>query len=493
MKRRTIWCAVLAVLVTASATFGQQPVPLYECPTGGCPTGTLWERFVDPNGRGNFDPVDVQAEASCQIADGTGTLIGRGDDWGVIWTCAHGDLPEVTQAVFPVTRETVKATLLVADKARDVALYLTGRMIARAVKVAAKLPKVGATIIYGGFGPNKKWQAFRGRFRGRIQTRRTDRGPMVGGVEWQGSSRPGDSGGAAWTKDGVFSLVTGTGNGNTVGPDGIYVCQMLDSLVGEDRFVLPWNAHTAEERSRNESEVAREQERTRQAQQAILPGTVDAQARAATAANATNIEQLKALEPRVASLEADGTETQAVLERLGLLSQNAADAAKAAETLNGKVAEAQATAEKANAAVDEVDASLADRIKSGVVGFIKTLVKSYWGWGSLAAVGLAYGGWWLIKRTVLKKYVMPLAQVIDRITDLLPGKFDDILIDGRAYGIAEKLSGQKRPAHWNEPGVDPWGRPYNPPASPPPAPPANPPARPPPANPPPAPQADPQA
>jgi len=473
---------LIAIMVVLVALVASAPA---QCPTGGCPANVFesivapqntGQQFSDPDGGGSFTPVEsppeAGIEAACRLAGVSGTLIGKGDDWGIIWTCAHhieGDRRLPVDAVFPVTRETLRATLLVADRAKDVAVYLTKRPRARVARVAKGLPRIGQRIWYGGFGRNGKWQAFQGVYRGEIRTRATDIGPLTGGVAWQGSARPGDSGGPAWTQDGIFSLVTASGRGETVGPDGLYVCQLLDSVVGDDRFMLPWNANLAKEQSRNESEVAREAERTRQTEvqsgATIAPSVPQAVGQHNHVGIEINKEAIEGLAARLVAIEQATANLQALPEQVSATEEQAAEAAGAAALAGEQAAGAVA-------AIEAVEVGLLKRIRSGIVGLLKGYLSTY-GWLGAGVAGLAA---FLIVRFA-KKWVrnlmMPLAQRIDWLTDRIPGKWDDKLVDPAAYKLASQLSGQPIPPYAMQEGVDPWGAPYEQPPMPTPTEPPN--------------------
>lgn len=478
MKRRSLTALLIAVALAYSApTSGQ-------CVGGRCPEQQFpgiskilpFQQFRDPDGGGKFDPVDCEFSAACRINGASGMLVAKGENWGVVYTCAHGPLPAIATIVFPATGERFDAKLLAADKSTDNALYrINGRPKAALVRLSERMPTPGEEIGYGGFGLDGKWQAFRGKFLGVVTSRQTNERPLGDGVRWAGSARPGDSGGPAWIPGkGVFSLVTASGHGETVGPSVMQLCQLID----ENRTLFPWNADTLREKSRNESEVAREalrteQERVRAAAQqqpaAIVQSgpSVDQDARNA-------IDRLSALvndhDKDIATLEESVATGRELVEKLGLLNADVDTVAKAAELLTGKVAAAETKAAEAEAkaeeaaeetagigeklkdAVSKADgaATVAEGLKEGIAGKAKEAVMGvlmkFGPWG-LGGLGLALFAVYKIIRKDIRDFLEngdPL--IIQKIARRVPGELDDRAADFIADRIQRRWGPPAQPA-----------------------------------------------
>jgi len=398
MRRDTIGHALAWIGLGTMALFAMVAICQGQCGPGGCPVPQPWgssSQFRDPDGGGTFCPINGHVESACMLVGASGTLVSKGANWGVIWTCAHGRLPSTVKVEFPVTRETFSARLLAHDKGTDVALYQTdGRPRARIAKVSTRQPQPGEKIAYGGFGMTQKWQAFSGQYIGPLGRRGTNSGSMDGGLNWRGSCRSGDSGGPVWTEDGMISSVTGTGRGVSVGPNVSQVCQ----LIRDNGYVLPWNADLAREQSRNESEVAREQLRTEQErlrQQLPLPPSVSPGGSSAAVAQLS--AQVAAMDGRVSAVEQSVQTGRELVDKLGLLDADVETVANAAELLTGKVADAEAKAAEADAKADSLAGKVAevatgvDAIKSGIASKAKEavigLLTKFGPWG-VGGIGL---------------------------------------------------------------------------------------------------------
>lgn len=464
----------ITLLLAMALPASSQCLPGMDCGSGGC--GTVpqistplaqFSRFLQPE-QGNFSPVDKRLEAACKINGASGTLVSRGDDWGVIFTCAHGQTPQRTTCEFPATGEELPAKLIAIDKETDVALYQTdGRPKARGAKVSTQKPAPGDVIVYGGFGPSRQWQAFRGQYLGTVLQRSTDRGVMDGGVRWRGSARPGDSGGPVWGPDGgLFSLITGTGNGESTGPSIDQLCQLID----DNRFALPWNADLAGQKSRNESEIAREAQRTeqeriraeasrQQATPVLVPGGpgVDQEARISIdrlAAMLAETQKLDAAQDQaIEELQGSVATGRDLVERLGLLGADVDTVAKAADVLTGKVAAAEAKAAEAEAKAAEAakeNAGLGEKLKdavekaSGAVSVAEGIKEGIAGKAKEAVIGLAmtFGPWGFgligvavfVLYKVIKKDIRDFVEngdplIIQKIASRVPGQLDDRAAD----------------------------------------------------------------
>lgn len=126
---------------------------------------------------------------------------------------------------------------------------------------------------------------------------------------------------------------------------------------------------------------------------------------------------------------------------------------------------------KATEAKDESVAAkaAAAAVEQGVASKLGGYAKSWivWALGGLGVPALLASlisivAVWVLRgkiKTVVQEKAMPVAMGIDRITDRIPGEWDDRLVDGLAYKLAEVLSGEQRPANWDTPNEAPVRRP----------------------------------
>ncbi len=148
------------------------------------------------------------------VALGSGTLITRESQSGVLMTCAHlfddgvGDL----YAAAP-SGQVRRARLLAVDRANDLACLLVHDPPWSAVTLATGAPGVGEQMTSGGFGQEGKWRLNRGRVLGfgRLNGAAGDDVVEIGGV-----ARQGDSGGPMLNAQGQLAAVIMGTDGRTV-------------------------------------------------------------------------------------------------------------------------------------------------------------------------------------------------------------------------------------------------------------------------------------
>jgi len=124
---------------------------------------------------------------------GSGTLIEKKQDLGVVLTCAHlfsdgvGDL-----AVFFEGSTPRHALVIAIDKKNDLATLVVERPAASSIAVATTLPPAGSPLASCGFGQEGRFQANHGRYLGQVTL---EHGESSGVLELGGAARQGDSGG----------------------------------------------------------------------------------------------------------------------------------------------------------------------------------------------------------------------------------------------------------------------------------------------------------
>jgi hypothetical protein len=127
----------------------------------------------------------------CSI--GSGTLIDRQADLGVILTCAHVFSDGVGELTVFFDGSTPRHALVVAiDKDNDLASLVVRHPPAAAVALATSVPPPGSPLSSCGFGPQGTFRVNRGKYLGSVTL---EDGEDLGVVEIEGLARQGDSGG----------------------------------------------------------------------------------------------------------------------------------------------------------------------------------------------------------------------------------------------------------------------------------------------------------
>lgn len=179
-----------------------------------------------PSGSEGLFRIFNQLEPDAVV--GSGTLVQRSGDVGVVLTCAHlfaegeGELYLLAEGDKPR-----RAILLGRDDANDLACLAVRLRAGRVLPVAADLPSVDAPLSSCGFGQLGAFRANEGRMLG-LTT-------LVGGlsqgvIEMSGAARQGDSGGPILNaRRQVVGVIIGT-DGETV--DGTH-CQRIRAFLAE--------------------------------------------------------------------------------------------------------------------------------------------------------------------------------------------------------------------------------------------------------------------
>ena len=137
--------------------------------------------------------VRIVNQQGNEFSIGSGTLVERKQDVGIVLTCAHvfsdgvGDI-----LVFFDGGTPRRALLIAADDKNDLAALAVERPGAAAVALATSLPGPGTPLASCGFGQEGKLRINRGELRGQVTL---EDGASEGVVELTGMARQGDSGG----------------------------------------------------------------------------------------------------------------------------------------------------------------------------------------------------------------------------------------------------------------------------------------------------------
>lgn len=145
---------------------------------------------------------------------GSGTLIHRRGDYGVVLTCAHIFSDDVGKLIVFFDGGTARvAQVLAIDEKNDLASLLVARPPTAAVSLAKALPPSGSPLASCGFGQQGQFLINRGQSLGQVTL---EEGEPEGVVELSGAARQGDSGGPIFDARGQLVAVIFGSDGNVV-------------------------------------------------------------------------------------------------------------------------------------------------------------------------------------------------------------------------------------------------------------------------------------
>ena len=174
--------------------------------------------------------VRILNEQGRERTFGSGTLVAKNDEQGLVVSCAHlfREYTGRITVMFP-NNESFTARLLDVDAASDLSALLISKPGAPAVKVARDLPRIGDSLISCGYGPHGQFATNHGRALGNLSLQ----GHKQDVLELTGSARQGDSGGPIWNNQGELAAVLFGTDGHRV--DGTHcgiVREFLAKLSG---------------------------------------------------------------------------------------------------------------------------------------------------------------------------------------------------------------------------------------------------------------------
>jgi len=418
----------------------------------------------EPEAKPTPKPLTRPIPAVCRIAVrrsgervySTGTLIWRGSRRAVVLTVHHLFRRDQNkrldwdgaEASFP-NGQRAKGHFVIVDYRCDLAALVIDPVDVEPMPVCLYKPSesaVGGRVFQCGYGKDGVFGCREARLLG--YARDTVAGPTTN-IVVSGVAEEGDSGGPFINDRGeLVGVLWGTTTNDCRGAYNTHICQFLaeatDKPVGTlrlpwmdetDRFA-PWNARTEQEKIRAGAELAKPP--ATQPPPSPAGPTVDSEARAMA---------------------------QNALDGLAQLRAEVTGASKAATEATAAAQEAEESAAEAAASTEALEQNLASRITTGVKSLLKALFAK-WGWptGLIGAAAIALLVWYF------RRWAMAVAQVLDWITDKIPGIWDDRYLDPKIYRVAGMISGKPVPKWANDPAYDPWGRPIAGQTSPPQAP-----------------------
>jgi hypothetical protein len=374
---------------------------------------------VPPAGRYVNPPpyvVRITNAAGGSMSCGSGFLIYRNDQHGVVATCAHlfSESTGRLTVAFP-DGQRLEGKVLAIDRLNDQALILIPKPDAAPAVVARDYPKVGERVTAGGYGGDERYRTITGAVKG-YRSAELHAGGGSGrriNLEFAGVARQGDSGGPVFNCRGeVVAILWGT--------SGVYRCSLGVSTVAlselcqrTDRYWFPWNADLAKTREREQTERMRMQQ---EQPPATYSTTIDSEARA------TASEALAAANDAHKRLDAIG----------GLK-----------EDIDGVKQEVG----KLPGLVDGLEKGILGRVREHAREAVSGFVQQYGIWG---VGGLGVAGWILyrlIKRDI-QHYIASGGQdklAIQHVASRTPWEWDDRVADRIAERTARRWGSDQGP------------------------------------------------
>lgn len=199
--------------------------------------------FIDPTTGSRVCPTReasarAGSSAHCRItvgdgSTGSGALVERTDDTGLVLTCSHlFDGSEANIVVAFPGGQRFAARLVARDRAHDLAAVLIRRPSGAPVEVSESEP--AGALAACGFGPAGQFR----RVSGQVTGQATAEGASFAALVLSCAVRPGDSGGAVLDTAGrLVGVVWGARDGSTYATCGRPVREFLARVLGKERGV----------------------------------------------------------------------------------------------------------------------------------------------------------------------------------------------------------------------------------------------------------------
>jgi len=378
---------------------------------------------------------------------GSGVLVWRGTKKGLVLTVHHLFRQKPTRVIveFP-DGQRYEAEQVQTEDDPDLGALTIPRPDIEPMQISEDAPpRQGDRVTLCGFdGATKSYSLVAGTVLGYTSHKNSD-GAWTSNSDllMTGGAKEGNSGGPIIDARGeLVAILWGTDDVTSRGSYAGRICQFLtsDKFVPPwgDSKIAPWNARTEQESIRSQAAIEQERIRSDALSRIPLP-TIPAVANAGTVDMVAQrmaqdaLYQVDTLEKRVGSIEEFTGSTLKVIDRKA---QDAVDQTK-------KTAEGLGT----------LETGLLSKVKAYTFGLVKS-----WGFGG----GLIMTGVFGLAFFLIRRQGMLLAQFVDKVTDIIPGNWDDKILDPLAYKLAGIISGKPIPDYAHTPGLDPWGRPYDP-------------------------------
>lgn len=415
-----------------------------QCPSGQCQTPQpRWEATIQIPKAAVKAVVQKPHPAICKIyaecsvtiggrqakerSIGSGVLVWKGQHKATVITVQHlfRRWPSKVICIFPNGTQ-CEAERVQTKKAPDLGmLTIPAPKGVDPITMYTETPEVGEQVRICGYdGPSGQYRENIGVVQGYGMH---EGQPARHDLIVSGGASEGQSGGAMINNTGhLVGVIWGTDDATTRGTFNGALCQFL----GDGQYIVPWNAELAGEKYKADAQVQAAQIQAQAAQRAPLVAPVQNGVNTGIDAQARQMGQNNASE-----LQSIGIRLGQVKETLGISVGNLGEDVIA---LQDKVA--------------EQDETLVGKVQGLVKASLFSFFKQWGMAGGVVATLIFF---------YLRKRAMKLAQWADWLTDKIPGKLDDKLLDPLFYGMAHGVSGKPVPPQAYTPGLNPWGQPYD--------------------------------
>ncbi len=437
-----------------------------QCPGGVCPVQQPQQQWqaARPQQPRPF-VCRIYNQIGRQRSIGSGTLVSKGQGYGVVLTCAHlfDEGTGTLNLRFPAGTN-YKGTVIAKNRQHDLAfLKVTPRPTEPLVVMAPDYAKQGERITHAGYGQNGRYLEVAGSVIGYRKWANSSKAEVM---DVTGGSRQGDSGGPILNARGeLVGVLATTDNRTTQGVFNGRIC----AFAMENRYLFPWNADLAGKKDKNKLEANRPDfsEMRLPGEQAPLPqqqappvdlsgvnqriGNLESQQAEQLKLIDDNAQRFKPLEETAGKARqlADGWPAlQAALDAMedrqntntSMALQAKQDFAKAVNAANSTKAEVDAALDEENPAglAARLRTRLHDRLESTVTGKVASAIAAKTGF-PIGAIGgglglLAVVLVLLVRKDIKDKIETGDPLLIEKIAARTRNQIDDRL--------AEKIGGR---------------------------------------------------
>ncbi len=373
-----------ALAAASALALGLAGVAKSQCENGVCPLPVnRWQdsQSRSVNSRARPFVCRIRNATGSHYTYGSGTLVAKGSDYGVVVTCCH-IFDEGTGTLsmrFP--DGTVHAGQITVRNRQDDLAFITlaRRPKAPIVKIATDYAKPGERISFAGYGRTGQYREVSGKAIGYLHWKhgRPNHNHVLNVT---GGARLGDSGGPMLNARGeLIGVLATTDNSTTQGTFNGRIC----AFATENRYLFRWNADLADKMDARRLEAAKppvsqpplpqqpvdlfgvnERLSNLESQQGEQLKLIDA--------TANRLVPLEATADKARQLANQWPALQAALKTLDQTTSRAtADAAKAVDSVTAVAGKATEAVEAANSTKAKVDAALDEDAPGGLLGKLR--------------------------------------------------------------------------------------------------------------------------
>ena len=183
---------------------------------------------------------------------GSGTLIAKGRDYGVVVTARHifDDGTDDLTVHFPDGQVCSAKPIVIGRKSDLACLLVTPRPNSPIATIATDYPKQGERLSFAGYGKDGQYREVSGTLIGYCGENKSNSASNM--IDMTGGARQGDSGGPLLNSAGeLVGVISSTDARTTQGTYNGQLCK----FVAENRYLFPWNADLADKKDARKHEA----------------------------------------------------------------------------------------------------------------------------------------------------------------------------------------------------------------------------------------------